>query len=132
MGYGGYVSAKLPPPKPSEVEAAVQAVKSMEAVEMIHKLVYNCAVQPKEDKFRKVRLANPKVKAVLSDTQGAVEALTALGWSLEEADGEPVLVVPAGKFMTMQQVRVVEAARDKLAKDLKDSHRHNNNSSLLA
>ncbi|GLI62667.1 hypothetical protein VaNZ11_005342 [Volvox africanus] len=131
MGYGGYVSAKLPPPKPSDVEAAVQAVKSMDAVEMIHKLVYNCAVQPKEDKFRKVRLGNSKVKAVLGDTPGAVEALTALGWSLEEADGEPVLVVPTGKFMTMQQVRVVEAARDKLAKTLKDSHR-DNTSSLLA
>ncbi|GLC46068.1 hypothetical protein PLESTB_001036000 [Pleodorina starrii] len=132
MGYGGYVSAKLPPAKPSEVEAAVQAVKSMEAVEMIHKLVYNCAVQPKEDKYRKVRLANPKVKAILGDTPGAVDAMTALGWSLEEADGEPVLVVPAGKFLNMQQVRVVEAARDKLAKELKDAQRHNNASSLLA
>ena len=28
MGYAGYVSAKYPPPKPTEVEAAVQAIKS--------------------------------------------------------------------------------------------------------
>ncbi|GFR46734.1 hypothetical protein Agub_g8357 [Astrephomene gubernaculifera] len=131
MGYGGYVSAKLPPSKPSEVEAAVQAVKSVEAVEMIHKLVYNCAVQPKEEKFRKVRLANPKVKAVLGDAVGAVDAMTALGWSLEEADGEPILLIPSGKYMTMQQVRIVETARDKLAKELKDQTRHNN-VSLLA
>ncbi|KXZ50607.1 hypothetical protein GPECTOR_15g290 [Gonium pectorale] len=126
MGYGGYVSAKLPPPKPSDVEAAVQAVKSLEAVEMIHKLIYNCTVQPKEEKFRRVRLANPKIKSVLGDAAGAVDAMVALGWALEEAEGEPVLVVPSGKYMTMQQVRIVEAARDKLSKDLKDQVRHNN------
>lgn len=84
----------------------LQAVKSMEAVEMIHKLTYNCATQPTEEKFRKVRLANAKVKAVLGDTPGAVEAMTALGWSHEEVEGETVLVVPTGKYMTMQQVRI--------------------------
>ncbi len=82
----------------------LQAVKSLEAMEMMHKLVYNCAVQPKEDKYRRVRLTNPKVKAVLVDAPGAVEALTALGWTREEAEGEAVLVVPAGRFMSMAHV----------------------------
>ncbi|KAG2422910.1 hypothetical protein HXX76_015736 [Chlamydomonas incerta] len=124
MGYGGYVSAKLPPAKPTEVEAAVQAIKSLETVEMIHKLVYNTAVQPKDEKFRKVRLGNPKIQAVLGEVPGAIDAMVALGWALEEAEGEQFLVVPAGKFLGMQQVRIVEAARDKLAKDVKDQSRH--------
>ncbi|KAG2496890.1 hypothetical protein HYH03_005289 [Edaphochlamys debaryana] len=124
MGYGGYVSAKLPPPKPSDVEAAMLAVKSVEAVEMIHKLVYNAAVQPKEDKFRRVRLSNPKVKQVLGDVPHALEAMAALGWTPEEAEGDSFLVIPTGKFMSMQQVRVVEAARDKLHKENKDQTRH--------
>ncbi|KAG2452929.1 hypothetical protein HYH02_002268 [Chlamydomonas schloesseri] len=124
MGYGGYVSAKLPPAKPTEVEARVQAVKSLETVEMIHKLVYNTAVQPKEEKFRKVRLGNPKIQAVLAEVPGAIDAMLALGWALEDAEGEQFLVVPAGKFLGMQQVRIVEAARDKLAKEVKDQSRH--------
>ncbi|PNH08635.1 hypothetical protein TSOC_004788 [Tetrabaena socialis] len=132
MGYGGYVSAKLPPPKPTEVEAAVQAVKSLEAVEMIHKLVYNSAVSPKEEKFRKVRLSNPKVKAVLGDAEGALEAMTALGWATEEAEGESWMVVPAGKYMSMQQVRIVEAVRDKLRSEHKDHARHATAQILLA
>ncbi|PNW87287.1 hypothetical protein CHLRE_02g116650v5 [Chlamydomonas reinhardtii] len=124
MGYGGYVSAKLPPAKPTEVEAAVQAIKSLETVEMIHKLVYNTAVQPKEEKFRKVRLGNPKIQAVLGEVPGAIDAMVALGWALEDAEGEQFLVVPAGKFLGMQQVRIVEAARDKLTKEVKDQSRH--------
>lgn len=46
------VSAKYPPPKPSEAEAAVQAVKSEAALDIIGKLLYNAAVAPKEEKFR--------------------------------------------------------------------------------
>jgi len=52
MGYAGYVSAKYPPPKPSDVEAAVQVIKSEAALEIIGKLLYNAAISPKEEKFR--------------------------------------------------------------------------------
>jgi hypothetical protein len=52
MGYAGYVSAKYPPPKPSEVEAAVQAIKSEAALDVIGKLLYNAAISPREEKFR--------------------------------------------------------------------------------
>jgi hypothetical protein len=52
MGYAGYVSAKYPPPKPTEVEAAVAAVKSEQALDVIGKLLYNAAISPREDKFR--------------------------------------------------------------------------------
>lgn len=124
MGYGGYVAAKLPPPKPSDVEAAVMQVKSLEALEMVHKLTYNTAVQPHETKFRRVRLTNPKVKEVLGDCPGALEAMQALGWAVDEAEPE-FMVVPPGKYLKMEQVRIVEGVRDRLAKELKDLARHN-------
>lgn len=101
MGYGGYVSAKLPPPKPTEVEAALMAVKSMETMELIHKLSYNAACSPNESKFRRVRLSNPKIKEVLADCPGALEAMEALGWAMDEAE----LVIPSGKYIKMDQVR---------------------------
>lgn len=46
MGYAGYVSAKLPPPKPTEVQAALWAVSSVEALELLIKLIQNIAVNP--------------------------------------------------------------------------------------
>lgn len=122
MGYGGYVSAKLPPPKPTEVEAAVMAIKSMDTIELIHKLTYNAACSPTESKFRRVRLSNPKVKEVLADCPGALEAMEALGWAMDEPE---FMVIPPGKFMKMDQVRIVEGVRDRLAKELKDIARHN-------
>lgn len=125
MGYAGYAPAKLPPSKPSEAEAAVLAVKSMETLETIHKLVYNASVQPNESKFRRIRLTNDKIQKVLVDCPGALDAMAALGWAVEEAEPE-FLVIPAGKFMTMTQVRIIEAARDKLGKELKDATRHAN------
>lgn len=55
---------------------APQAIKSLETVEMIHKLVYNTAVQPKEEKFRKVRRAAP-ARVLGSRWDRAREARTA-------------------------------------------------------
>jgi hypothetical protein len=52
MGYAGYVSAKYPPPKPSEAEAALMQVKSEAALEIIGKLLYNAAIAPREEKYR--------------------------------------------------------------------------------
>ena len=54
----------------AEVEAAVQAVKSVEALEIMGKLLYNCAVSPREDKFRRVKLTNKKVADTIGSTHG--------------------------------------------------------------
>ena len=45
-------------------------------------------------KFRKVRLANAKIKAALVDLPGGVELMLAFGFVLEEVDGESVLQYP--------------------------------------
>lgn len=54
----------------AEVEAAVQAVKSVETLEVMGKLLYNCAVSPREDKFRRVKLTNKKVADTICSTHG--------------------------------------------------------------
>ena len=42
--------------------------------------------------FQKVRLANPKIKAVLVDVAGAIDVMM-----LHEEDGESFLIFPKGK-----------------------------------
>jgi hypothetical protein len=67
---------------------------------IMKKLLLNATTKgqtPGEDaaKFRKVRLANPKIKTAIVDVQGAVELLLATGFGLEEQEGESVLIYPA-------------------------------------
>jgi PUB domain len=48
MGYAGYVSAKLPPPKPTEVQAALWNITSLDSLELLVKLIQNIAINPGE------------------------------------------------------------------------------------
>lgn len=57
-----------------------------------------------EEKFRRVKLSNPKIKAALADVAGAVDALLALGWTREQ-EPEEAVVVPKGRHFTMADVR---------------------------
>jgi hypothetical protein len=75
--------------------AAIQSSCSI-----MKKLMINATTKgqmPGEDaaKFRKVRLVNPKIKAALVDVQGAVEVMLSVGFSLDEQEGESVLIFPA-------------------------------------
>lgn len=125
MGYAGYVSAKYPPPKPTEVEAAMQAIKSEQALDVIGKLLYNAAISPREEKFRRIKLTNAKIKEAVIDTHGALDALRALGWVDDpEAPGE-FLVVQPGLYFSMKEVRIVETAKEKLRKDMRSSSNKN-------
>lgn len=62
-------------------------------------MVYNIACMPKEEKYRSLKLTNEKIKRLIVDTPGAMEAMTELGW--EESDG----VLQCTKNLTMAQVR---------------------------
>lgn len=124
MGYAGYTPAKLPPAKPTEVEAAVQSIKSMDSLEVIGKLLYNCAVSPREEKYRRIKLSNKKISETIVNTPGALDAMQALGWVQDEANLEE-LMLPAGVFMTMKEVRIVEDAKDKLKKNMRSASNKN-------
>ena len=81
-------------------------------------------VQPKEDKFRKVKLSNKKINAAIVGTEGGLDAMMKLGWvqSTTEEDGD-VLVLPEGKYLNMETVRKVEEAKERLEKANKDAAR---------
>ncbi|CAK0733915.1 hypothetical protein CVIRNUC_000354 [Coccomyxa viridis] len=122
MGYAGYVPAKYAPAAPTAVQAALYAVQSQESLEMIAKLMKNVVVSPTEDKFRRVKLSNPKIKAALVDVPGALQALLTLGWA-QEQEPEEAVVVPKGRHFSMAEVRMVDDAAERLRKRQRDEER---------
>merc|ERR1712070_85018 len=96
-----------PPPDGSFLFAYETAVtmneheKVVASFSILRKLLVNATTkgqQPGEDsaKFRRVRLANAKIKAAIVDTEGAIDIMLSAGFHLAEEDGESVLVFPMG------------------------------------
>lgn len=94
----------------------------MESLEILGKLTRNIAVNPADPKFRKLRLSNAKLKEAVVDTPGALSSLMAMGWQQDDAETES-LIFPAGRQLTMAQVRLVEEAKDRLRKSQKEAAR---------
>jgi hypothetical protein len=87
------------------LEAALAAVGSLECLELLEKVTYNAAVQPAEEKFRRLKLSNSKIRAQVAEAEGGLAAMGELGWQQgegEEGEG-PVLTLPKGGA-TMAQV----------------------------
>lgn len=62
-------------------------------------------MNPGEEKYRRLRLSNPRIAAAIVEVAGALDALLALGWERDEGDAE-ALVCPKYAKMTMAGVRV--------------------------
>jgi hypothetical protein len=124
MGYAGYTAAKLPPPKPTTLQQALWNFSSLEQLETLGKLIRNVAIHPTEDKFRRVKAANPKIAPLL-------EALLSFGWVHDEGDKDFV-VVPKGCKLTMAEVRMIEDAKDRLKKQQRITARNGRAAALAA
>lgn len=61
---------------------------------ILRKLLTN-ATTKQEDKFKRVRLANAKIRAAITDVHGALDIMMACGFILTEQDGESMLIYPA-------------------------------------
>lgn len=75
----------------------------MTCAQVMSKLVRNAAVSPSEDKYKRIKLSNSKVKTMIVDTTGGVPALLAMGWAHDEADRD-YLFLPKGVQMSMKEV----------------------------
>jgi hypothetical protein len=100
------------------------------SLEILEKLLYNIAVMPKEEKYRRIKLSNPKIKANIADIPEARNFLTLLGWELIEEEGVEFLTLPAKKGITMAQVRDIQTAQHELSKKQKDLKRSASTASL--
>merc|ERR1719361_398945 len=94
MGYAGYAPGNRVADKLTPLQQALRALplhQAMETLDIIEKLTRNVVRNPKEDKFRKIKLSNPKIAAAITDVPFAVDILREMGW-VEIPDG---LVLPA-------------------------------------
>lgn len=117
---------------PTELQRALAQVSSLESLEVLEKLSYNVCVMPTEEKYRKIKLTNPKIKRSVADVPEALAVLIEqLGWekSKDDAD-ESVLVLPRKVCMTMNQVRDIQTAQHELKSKERDLKRHASAGSL--
>merc|ERR1712048_906557 len=96
--------------KLSPLEQALRALpldKYQETLELIQKLTQNVVRNPTEEKFRRIKLTNPKIAANITDVPNAVALLTEMGWVQE---GEE-LVLPAALRLTHEthNVGIIDA-----------------------
>ena len=86
----------------------------MTIIQVMGKLVRNTAITPAEEKFKRIKLSNSKVKSAIVDSTGGVSSLLAMGWVYDEADKEH-LILPKGKNMTMKEVSLTSICAGYLA-----------------
>jgi hypothetical protein len=72
------------------------------SINIMCKLIVNATTKGQDSsedsaKFRKVRLSNEKIKAAITDVNGGLDLMQAVGFQLAEDDGETFLVYPSGE-----------------------------------
>eukprot|EP00930_Biecheleria_cincta_P011179 TRINITY_DN11375_c0_g2_i1.p1 TRINITY_DN11375_c0_g2~~TRINITY_DN11375_c0_g2_i1.p1 ORF type:complete len:105 (+),score=15.09 TRINITY_DN11375_c0_g2_i1:122-436(+) len=82
MGYAGYSPGNQVADKLTPLQQALRALpldKAADTLELIEKLTRNVVRNPAEDKFRHIKLTNPKIAAVITDVPFAVDILKEMG-----------------------------------------------------
>lgn len=67
------------------------------SVEVIIRLLRNIVKEPGNDKFRKIRMSNPKIREAVGEVAGGVELLEFVGFELKEERGEVWAVMESPK-----------------------------------
>ncbi|KAI3946468.1 hypothetical protein MKX01_017684 [Papaver californicum] len=72
------------------------------SVEVVMKLLRNIINNPENDKFRRIRMGNPKINEAIGSVTGGVELLECVGFRLQEEGEEmwAVMEVPTGEQIT--------------------------------
>ena len=117
--------------KIKQKQKALRQVESVECLEMIEKLFKNCAQNPSEKKYRKVKFeTNAKIKAAFesgkstTSNESALQCFLTHGWVLEEGEtNERVLKLPEAVQQTFQDVREVTERKETLQKELQAAFR---------
>lgn len=67
------------------------------SVDVIIRLLRNIVKEPGNDKFRKIRMSNPKIREAVGEVAGGVELLEFVGFELKEERGEVWAVMESPK-----------------------------------
>lgn len=116
MGYAGYYSTTNQiKEKKTPLQCSLAQVSDLDSLTIIEKLCYNVIVNPKESKYRQVKLQNPKIESALVKVPNALDVMLLLGWTKEEDS----LLLKSNVQLTMAQVRDVQSAFQTLKKQQK-------------
>jgi hypothetical protein len=130
MGYAGYAPGanSRAAEALSEYERALRSLpldKWEETLELIEKLTRNVVRNPREDKFRKIRLTNKKISEFITEVPGATELLRVMGWTdATSEEGEACLVLPDAVTLEFQEhVGKIVDAKPWYKKEVEDAKR---------
>lgn len=109
MGYAGYA-----PGENSRMTEALsvyeRALRGLpleqweDTLELIEKLTRNVVRNPRDDKFRKIRLTNKKIAELIAEVGGSADLLRAMGWiDATTEEGDPCLMLPEDVKLDFQE-----------------------------
>jgi len=123
MGYAGYSPGNQIADKLTPLQQALRALplaQAQETLDLIEKLTRNVVRNPNEEKFRRIKLSNPKIAATITDVPFAVDALKEMGW-VENGDG--LALPPSVRLVHEREVVSVIEAKDFYKKAQETEHR---------
>lgn len=105
MGYGKEAPAKYAR-EYTDIELACKRVSgpnAATALTVIGKLTKNVAQNPTEEKYRKIRLSNPKIEETIVNVPGAMDLLIVMGWEYNVDEDADHLILPAKVKLQFQR-----------------------------
>eukprot|EP00928_Gymnodinium_smaydae_P081972 TRINITY_DN653_c0_g1_i2.p1 TRINITY_DN653_c0_g1~~TRINITY_DN653_c0_g1_i2.p1 ORF type:complete len:187 (-),score=65.76 TRINITY_DN653_c0_g1_i2:553-1113(-) len=125
MGYAGYApgaNSKMGEARTPLQEALRQLpLDKWEAtLELIEKLTRNVVRNPSDDKFRRIKLTNPKIAAAITDVPNALALLKEMGWVQE---GEELVLPSSVRLVHETEVVGIIDAKDFYKKEAEKEHR---------
>jgi len=86
MGYAGYSPGNQVADALTPFQQAVRSLpadRAQEVLELLEKLTRNVVRNPGEEKFRSIKLSNPKIAAAVAEAPTLVDVLKEMGWTEE-------------------------------------------------
>mmetsp|Transcript_27037 Transcript_27037/g.81474 ORF Transcript_27037/g.81474 Transcript_27037/m.81474 type:complete len:186 (-) Transcript_27037:93-650(-) len=123
MGYAGYSPGNKIADKLTPLQQALRALpldRAQETLELIDKLTRNVVRNPGEEKFRRIKLSNPKISAAITEVPFAVDALKEMGW-VEDGDG--LALPPTVRLVHEKDVVAIIDAKDFYKKEEENERR---------
>mmetsp|Transcript_91864 Transcript_91864/g.255896 ORF Transcript_91864/g.255896 Transcript_91864/m.255896 type:complete len:186 (+) Transcript_91864:81-638(+) len=123
MGYAGYAPGNKIADKLTPLQQALRALpldKAQETLELLEKLTRNVVRNPGDDKFRHIKLSNPKIAAAITEVPFAVDALKEMGWV---EDGEGLALPPTVRLLHESEVVAIIDAKDYYKKEEENERR---------
>lgn len=123
MGYAGYAPGNKVAESLTPLQQALRSLPletAQETLDLIDKLTRNVVRNPTEDKFRTVKLTNPKIAAAVEAAPTMVDAMQEMGWV---PDGENLVLPPNVRLAHEVHVVGIIDAKDHYKKEAENERR---------